>query len=149
MYYFDTDRKRHEVLIPSFDINANSEYTIDYDTTGQERAFYIDKVEYKIGSGSFKTLKGFTSASTISNKMDNVGKIIPFIILLMISAGGIFVGISFITFNMPKAEKILDVFKPSVRKNIVKCQYCGSNNKHGTFKCSSCGAALEYDNKES
>ena len=147
VYYFDTDRERQEVIIPTFDIEAKSEYTIDYDTTGEERAFYIDKVEYKIGNGNFKTLKGFTSASVITNKIDKSSKIIPFVFLLIFSVFGIFVGIAFTTYNMPTAEKIIDVFKPSVRKNIVTCKYCGSNNKHGTFKCTSCGAAIEYDDK--
>ena len=150
VYYYDTDRKRHEVNIPSFDINAYSEYTIDYDTTGAERAFYVDKVEYKIGNGSFKKLNdSFFAGIGTSNDSVDVGKIIPFIILLVFSIFGVFAGVAFTTYNMPTAEHVIDIFKPSVRKNIVQCQYCGSNNKHGTFKCSSCGANIEYDERES
>jgi prophage antirepressor-like protein len=44
----------------------------------------------------------------------------------------------------PEAKKFTDVFKPSVRRDIVKCKYCGSGNKNGELKCSSCGASIEY-----
>ena len=150
VYYSDTDWKRHEAIIPSFDIDANSEYIIDYDLDNQNhRGFYVEKVEYKVGNGNYKALKGFSSAATSSKTNEKLLRILPFIIILIFSLPGIFIGVVFTTFNMPEAEHISDVFKPSVRKNIVKCQYCGTNNKHGVFKCSSCGASIEYDNSQS
>lgn len=144
VYYYDTDRKRHEVVIPSFDISANSEYTIDYYTTGEERAFYIDKVEYKIGNGSYKTLSGHFALSGVGSGLINFAKCIPFIILILLGAGGVFVGVAMVTFKKPTVNKFSDVFKPSVRKDVIKCKYCGTYNKNGELKCASCGASIEY-----
>jgi hypothetical protein len=144
VYYYDVDRKRHEVVIPSFNIAANSEYTIDYDTTGQERAFYIDKVEYKVGNGSYKTLSGSTFSS-VSQGAGKVLKCIPLIFVLLAGGTGVFIGTAMVTFRKPTVSKFTDVFRPSIRKDMVKCKYCGTFNKNGSSKCSSCGAAIEYN----
>ena len=144
VYYYDVDRKRHEVVIPSFNIAANSEYTIDYDTIGQERAFYIDKVEYKIGNGSYKSLTGGTFTS-MGQGVKKMVKCIPFIFILLAGGTGVFIGTAMVTFKKPTVTKFSDVFKPSVRKDMVKCKYCGTFNKNGASKCSSCGAAIEYN----
>lgn len=148
VYYYDVDRKRHEIVIPSFNIAANSEYTIDYDTTARERAFYIDKVEYKVGNGSYKTLSSstFGSASQVTGKFaGKLLKSIPFIFVLLAGAGGAFIGTAMVTFRKPTVSKFTDVFRPSIRRDMIKCKYCGTFNKNGSSKCSSCGAAIEYN----
>lgn len=146
VYYYDVENKRQEVLIPSFDISANSEYTIDYDIVAEKRAFHVDKVEYKIGNGNFQELDNgfFSSFEPDATPIFNVVKLIPCIIILIIGGAGFFVGLAMVTFKKPSANKFSDVFKPSVRKDVVKCKYCGSNNKNGELKCSSCGASIEY-----
>lgn len=143
VYYYDVERKRHEVEIPVFDIDANSEYTIDYDTTGDVRAFYIDKIEYKIGNNGFKEMSRHGTFSDVSS---NAWKFVPFIILLFAGMFGIVFSIPLMAYKEIKFDKISTVFTSFANRNIVKCEYCGSSCKRGILKCPNCGAALEYKN---
>lgn len=150
VYYYDTNNKRQTITVPTFDVEANSEYTVEYTIRESTRAFHVDKVEYTIGTGSVKTLTNYSNAQT---SFSNSFKIVPFIFLIILGIGGAATSIVMMYVRSKPEGYFDDIEKSSggvmrAKKNtiqMVTCQYCGTENKVGASKCISCGSSLKYD----